>query len=161
MQILKPFAVFFTALLIMSLFNCKQESNIKEKKVAVITYINGEAVRIVDSAEESLHNGDVLKSGTIIKTMAGAVVDVTFSDKSIVRLKENSSLTLSLMGITNKGGMVTDLELKKGIIMNVVSKIEHDGYYDVKAPTAIAGVRGTIFEVSADKKQRFSLQRGM
>jgi len=128
--------------------------------VAIVTYISGEAVKVLDQTEEAIHHGDILYSDVTIKIKENAILDLTFSDKSIVRLKEKATLKLSLMAETKKGGHIHRLDLSKGKILNMVSKIKEDGDYTVTAPTAIAGVRGTVFEVIADEETTVFVAEG-
>ena len=160
MRIKSLSVLLISAVAILPHIQCKPDSNIKEKKVGVITFIKGDAVKITGNTEEPLHHGDILQSDLVIKTKDKSMVDITFSDKSIVRLKEFTTLKLSLMAESKKGGQLTDLELNTGKIVNVVNKINEDGHYTVKAPTAIAGVRGTVFEVSADTETTVFVAEG-
>jgi len=131
-----------TALLV----SCKGET-IKEHKTAVVTFMKGTAMVTKASGKEALHFGDVIDDGATIQTDAASVVDLSFTDHSILRIKPSTTVSLKTMGETKDGGLVTELNINTGKIVNSVKKLQKDSSYKVVSPTMVAGVRGTAFEV--------------
>jgi hypothetical protein len=75
------------------------------------------------------------------------------ADQDAVRIYENSVLGLDKLTITQTGAdKVTDtqLDLKAGRILGTVKKLSTASTYEVKIPNGVAGVRGTIYTLSAD-----------
>lgn len=135
---------------ILLLSQCKPPKEPNEKKFGIITFIKGDAFFVKGDKEEKLHNGDIIQPDSTIKTGKKSFLDITFNDHSIVRLKENTKVQLMEMALSKKGGHLTSLNINEGKIINVVSKVQEDGFYTVKSQTMVAGVRGTVFEVAIE-----------
>jgi hypothetical protein len=123
---------------------------------------------------QDVHVGDVLPSGSTIQTGHGSSVDFligpstqpvpqpvvanVFFDPSdhqtlnVVRVFENSVLAIDKMTATQTGAEeVTDtqLNLQAGRIMGSVKKLSNASRYEVKIPNGVAGIRGTVYSLSA------------
>ena len=73
-------------------------------------------------------------------------------DQDVVRVLEDSYLVVdSLSAKSTGGGNVTEtlLDLKKGSIFGSVKKQAAASRFEVKIPNGVAGIRGTIFMISA------------
>jgi hypothetical protein len=81
--------------------------------------------------------GQVVKSGDTLKTIEGSYLDVKLSSGTGFRIKENSILVVELESLEK-----IRLNSTKGSILSIVRKGVD---YQVKAATATAAVRGTIF----------------
>ena len=141
------YRLLISILLVYFLFSCK-ENNIKENKTAVVTFLTGKATLVTDSARKDLHFGDIINDGIIIETDKDSTADLTFSDKSIIRIKPETKLSLVQMFETNQGGMSAKIKMERGTVIHSVAKLVKDGSYQVDSPTMVAGVRGTAFEVT-------------
>jgi hypothetical protein len=123
--------------------------------------------------------GAVLKPGTVIQTAANSFVDIILGEgdfampvmgtaapaapspqvyqpnveQNIVRLYENTALGIDKLTAMNTGADVvteTQLDLKAGRILGNVRKMSAASKYEVKIPNGVAGIRGTIYTLSAD-----------
>jgi len=74
-------------------------------------------------------------------------------DQNFIRMQENTVLSLDKLTATDTGaGIVTDtqLDLRAGKIFGTVKKLSPASLYEVKIPNGVAGIRGTIYVISAD-----------
>jgi hypothetical protein len=75
------------------------------------------------------------------------------SQQNFVRIWENSLLGIDKLSITDTGAdTVTDtqLDLKAGHIFGNVKKMSAASKYEVKLPNGVAGIRGTIYDITAE-----------
>lgn len=93
------------------------------------------------------------KAGAAASASAGAGGSATPSpDQDVVRVLDDSYLVFdSLSAKTTTAGNVTEtlLDLKKGSIFGSVKKQAAASRFEVKIPNGVAGIRGTIFLISA------------
>jgi hypothetical protein len=128
----------------------------------------------------TLHAGDKLPAGTTIQTAAGSTVDLALdagggsspgtraiarptsgevssysssTERDVVRISENSVMAIDKLTAMDTGaGEVTEtqLDLQRGKIFGRVKKLAPASRYEVKIPNGVAGIRGTVYEISAD-----------
>jgi hypothetical protein len=70
-----------------------------------------------------------------------------------VRIFENTVLSVDKLTINKTGADTvteTQLDLKAGRIFGTVKKLSASSVYEVKIPNGVAGIRGTIYLISAD-----------
>ena len=141
-------AILKTAgLLVASLFlitvSCKEQANKEASRSMVIVFASGDASIVRNGETIPAKVGTVVKENDVIKTTQGTV-DLQSRDGSAVRVREMTTLSVSsLMGTKGE----TKIEMKHGQILANVKKASKDQEFNVVTPTAIAGVRGTTFEV--------------
>ena len=123
---------------------------------------------------QPLKPGDVVHPGTVIQTAAKSQVDlvlgdgsapvarptpsdmVTYqptADQNIVRMWENTLMGVDKLTSTHTGADVvteTQLDLKAGHITGQVKKASAASKYEVKIPNGVAGIRGTVYDISAE-----------
>jgi hypothetical protein len=122
-----------------------------------------------------LKGGDIVKPGTIIQTAAKASVDFALGSSSapvahpilpneglifqpnieqnIVRMWENTLMSIDKLTSTQTGAdevTETQLDLKAGHIFGMVKKMSAGSKYEVKIPSGVAGIRGTVFDITAE-----------
>jgi hypothetical protein len=127
------------------------------------------------NAGQLLKVGDVVKPGAVIQTAADSRVDFVLGDGSapaarpsppsdmlsysptaeqnVVRMWENTLLGVDKLIETKTGADVvteTQLDLKAGHILGTVKKMSSASKYEVKIPNGVAGVRGTVYDISAE-----------
>lgn len=129
-----------------------------------------------DSKPHPLKVGMIIKPGTTIQTATGMgnYVDLVLNNSHAteapeaspseiahytpkaeqdgIRIKENSVLVIDKLTITQTGADTvtdTELDLKAGTILGTVKKLSPTSKYEVKIPNGVAGIRGTIYELSA------------
>jgi hypothetical protein len=87
---------------------------------------------------------------------AGGATTVNYqpiATQDFVRIWENSALGIDKLTSMDTGnGTITDtqLDLKAGRIFGTVKKMSTDSRYEIKLPNGVAGIRGTIYEITAD-----------
>lgn len=170
-SLLNSLVVCGVALLIASPLAAQAADEIGAK---VIRIKGGAQYKVGTTGWQQLKVGDVLKSGAVIQTAANSHVDlaleerfsheahptpwqgITFQpnvDQNYVRLWENTLLGIDTLTSTQTGaGEVTEtqLDLKAGHIFGMVKKMSAGSKYEVKIPTGIAGIRGTVYDISAE-----------
>ncbi|HLX69269.1 MAG TPA: FecR domain-containing protein [Verrucomicrobiae bacterium] len=70
-----------------------------------------------------------------------------------IRIYENSVLVVDKLTVTQTGADTvtdTELDLKAGKILGTVKKLSPTSKYEVKIPNGVAGIRGTIYVLSAN-----------
>lgn len=146
--------------------------------LAKVVAIHGNAQYFMpgQSTPQPLREGMVIKSGMTIQTASGMgnYVDLVLynshaaeapsaspseiahytpkAEQDGIRIKENSVLLVDKLTITQTGADIvtdTELDLKSGTILGTVKKLSPQSKYEVKIPNGVAGIRGTIYEISA------------
>lgn len=105
--------------------------------------------------------GDVAETAVVPKPQP-AVVGSTISflptaAQNTIHLFEGTELCIDRLLSTETGADVvteTQLELKKGHIIGNVKKMSAASKYEVKLPKGVAGIRGTVYEITDDGKIR-------
>ena len=123
-----------------------------------------------------LKGGDIVKPGTVIQTAAGAFVDFALgsgsippvarpampgeglgfqpsADQNLVRLWGNTLLSIDKLTSTQTGAdevTETQLDLKAGHVFGMVKKMSAGSKYEVKIPNGVAGIRGTVYDITAE-----------
>jgi hypothetical protein len=123
---------------------------------------------------KQLKTGDMVRPGTLVQTAEKSRVDfvlgdgsapvarptggeaVTYQpmvDQNMVRMWENTLLGVDKLTETKTGADVvteTQLDLRAGHIFGMVKKMSSASKYEVKIPNGVAGVRGTVYDISAE-----------
>ncbi|MBM3499882.1 MAG: FecR domain-containing protein [Armatimonadetes bacterium] len=118
---------------------------------ATVTAIEGQAEVIAPGggAATAARVGLRVPPGSTVRTKAGGRVELQFDDRSLLRLDQNTEVTI-LSGPQERGVMVT-----LGNIWAKVQSVFGASKFKVKTPTVVAGVRGTILraEVTAEEAE--------
>jgi len=130
-----------------------------------------------DSTPHDVKVGMILKPGTTIQTASGPgnYVDLVLNNAAAVappggsgpsdishiqpkaeqdgvRINENTVLAVDKLSVNNTGADIvtdTEMDLKAGSILGTVKKLTPNSKYEVKIPNGVAGIRGTIYYLSA------------
>jgi len=127
------------------------------------------------NAGQLLKVGDLIQPGTAIQTAEKSRVDLVLGegsapgggppvagelltytptvDQNVVRVWENTLLGIDKLNITQTAGdevTETQLDLKAGHIFGAVKKLSAASKYEVKIPNGVAGIRGTVYDISAE-----------
>ncbi|MCM8773389.1 MAG: FecR domain-containing protein [Candidatus Omnitrophica bacterium] len=125
-----------------------------EERVGIIEEIKGKVeVKSSGGRWEEAKLGMVLREEDTIRTKGNsyALLSLRGEEEAIVEIKENSELMLSELGIDEEGVTRTLLDLAIGEVLIKVDKLRERGSnFEVKTPTSIVGVRGTIFSVKVE-----------
>jgi hypothetical protein len=93
-----------------------------------------------------------LNPKTVLKSGRGASAYLQVNGlTSVVKLTENTTVTLATMTATGPGrdaDTSTDLKLDGGTILGSVKKLSANSDYKVTVPNGVAGIRGTDFQVT-------------
>jgi hypothetical protein len=84
---------------------------------------------------------------------AGGSVYQPKTEQDAVRIFENTVLGIDKLTVDQTGADTvteTQLDLKAGSIFGAVKKLSAASKYEIKIPTGVAGIRGTIYFISAD-----------
>jgi hypothetical protein len=131
-----------------------------------------------DNVWQPLKVGTVLKSGNVVQTAAGSFVDIVINESAsapssrggasatptplsnqpasaqdVVRVLEDSVLAVDKLSAVQTGAdkvTETQLDLRSGKIFGTVKKMSAASRFEVKIPNGVAGVRGTVYFISAD-----------
>jgi hypothetical protein len=143
---------------------------------ARVARVKGEArYKVGSGAWQTLKRGDELGAGTIIETAVNSRVDITLggggtppsarpvvgevltyvptAEQNEVRIWENSRLALDKLTRTETGAepvTETQLDLQAGHIFGSVKKMSAASKYEVKIPNGVAGIRGTVYDISVE-----------
>ncbi len=90
---------------------------------------------------------DRLAGGETIMTGPNSMADVLMGERGYIRIREKSRVKIASL---KKEAQESDLELSMGGVMIFLSKLARKGAYEVKSPTQVAAVRGTIFQMSGE-----------
>lgn len=122
---------------------------------------------------QPLKVGDLLNAGAIIQTAADSRVDLILGEKDavaptknwgealqyqpvaeqdFVRVWENSVMAIDKLTVADTGMdkiRETQLDLRSGRIFGTVKRLGGGSKYEIKIPNGVAGIRGTIYSISA------------
>ena len=136
-------AGLLAASLLLAAVACKDQGSQEASRSMVIVFASGDASIVRNGESIPAKVGTVVQENDIIKTTQGTI-DLQSRDGSAVRVREMTTLSVAnLMGAKGE----TRIEMKHGQILANVKKASQDQEFNVVTPTAIAGVRGTTFEV--------------
>jgi hypothetical protein len=149
-----------------------------QQGVATVVRIKGAARYATGpKAGQLLKVGDTVQAGSVIQTADKSRVDLVLGeaaaappstttaatssmstyqptvDQDVIRLWENTLLGIDKLSVTQTGAdEVSDiqLDLKAGHIFGMVKKMSAASKFEVKIPNGVAGIRGTVFDISAE-----------
>lgn len=120
------------------------------KRAARVSFLKGEANLSRQGVSLPVSVGMPLYAKDKIVTQKGTRVEITFTDESIVRLSSFTVLVIRELPKKAEGGV--RLKQKLGKIWNRVTK--GTSGYRVETPTALAGVKGTVFGLNVASKEK-------
>lgn len=112
----------------------------------------------LDSAKFTYVKGDVLVSGNpatlgqlvskdaTIEVKSNSMAVIQFASAASITLKANSKLSIANLSKNESGKPVIELSQSSGSSFSKIAKGQSE--FSIKTPTAVAGVRGTSFELS-------------
>jgi hypothetical protein len=102
-------------------------------------------------------SGMKLGSGDTIRTKENSHLDLDFGGKAqaaVVRIAEKSSLKIDTYIASDKiEGRKITLDLAVGEVLVKVNKVKDESQFQVRTPTSIVGVRGTMFKVRTSQSE--------
>ncbi|MBI3088307.1 MAG: FecR domain-containing protein [Candidatus Omnitrophica bacterium] len=141
------------ALLSLSLASAHAQST----RQATVAEVRGDvSVKLAGGEWQPAAVGALLNEKDEIKTAAGGYAQLLLDENgqtAQVELKENSHMRLNTMSRDPEtGNKTTLLDLAIGRVLVHAEKLQGDSKFEVRTPTSTTGVRGTVFEVSAEKE---------
>lgn len=98
---------------------------------------------------KKLNMGMILKQGTIVRTKNGSTVELKTTVGDIIHLAPQTVFKLE----TGKDTTVKKFKLLMGKVWANVKKLNNKTRFMIKTPTAVAGVRGTVFTLVFNEKE--------
>jgi hypothetical protein len=117
-----------------------------------VSFIEGSATRTAEKGGKvALKDKSEVLQGDLIETQGSGRLELTMPDKSVVRLGPSSKLKLDKTSFSDDG-RTFKAKLMLGSIWSKVSSVfGSDKSFEIKTDRAVAGVRGTVFRLDADK----------
>lgn len=143
---MKKFSVFAVILIFLSVGCVKQE----ETRIISVVSSVGEVKIITQGKEISSNPGTVLRQNDSIITGNASFVDLSFLDKGIIRIGENSNINLEALA-ANETKENVSLNMQKGKLVVTISRLRKNSSFEVKTSTSVAAVRGTTLKVVSDE----------
>jgi hypothetical protein len=109
----------------------------------------GDVKIITGKTARAAVSGENLNGGQTIATGKNSMADISLAGKGIMRIQENSKISVASLA---KGGG-PDLDMEKGGVLVIMSKLSKGNTYQVKTHTQVSSVRGTIFQVAGDESR--------
>lgn len=91
-----------------------------------------------------------LTGGETIITGNASMADISMGGKGYMRIQEKSKISLAAL---KKRSDDPDLDMDRGGVIVIMSKLRKDDSYGVKTSTNVASVRGTMFQVNGDENE--------
>lgn len=152
MNWLKLNAIIYMATALL-LFSCgKKEAPVAEPEESFtfkVHFVLGDVKITGASGERSANQGESVAVSEIITTGKKSVVDLLYGKSGVIRVNENSRVTVT--SIADKSNSDTVMDMDNGKVFLTLTKLKGTGF-KVKTPTAVASVRGTSFTVQSDRK---------
>ncbi len=129
---------------------------------AVITYLEGQVqVRTgAGTAWSAAVPNQILQAKDEIRVLPGSRAELILDNQSVMRLAENTHLTLRQLDAEPVSGKeTTSVGLSLGKLWTRASKVFNpSSRLEVRTPTAIAGVQGTVYHVNVENERLTEIQ---
>ncbi len=120
-----------------------------ETRQGLISFFSGDVFIHHDGDEYFAQIGDLVEVEDVLIVEAASYCEVQFGDSAVVRIEENTEVAMKDISLS-PGETDIDLNMKSGSVLCKVKKLAGAEEFKVKTQTAVCGVRGTAFSVSAD-----------
>lgn len=119
-----------------------------------VSFLEGKATRTPEKGKPlPLALKGTVEQGDVLETGANGRLEVVLGDKSVVRLGPSSRLKLDTARFEETGREFKATLLLGKVWSKVTSVFGAERNFEVRTERAVAGVRGTVFRVDADKKK--------
>jgi hypothetical protein len=148
--------IISTAVAALVAVGCGEKKEQASLDSAKFTYVKGD---VLVSGKPATLGQTVIKDATIeVKNNSMAVLQ--FASAASITLKANTVLSIANLSKNDAGKPVIELSQSSGSSFSKIAKGQSD--FSIKTPTAVAGVRGTSFEleVGNGKTTRIKLLEG-
>ncbi len=127
-----------------------------EFEQGMITFFSGEVFILEEEEWWEVAIGDMLEKDDVLKTEAASYCEIQFGDTALVRVQENTEIAIRNVALT-PGEANVNVGMKEGSVLAKVKKLSGDDSCKVQTQTAVCGVRGTEFAVTADRAKGTNL----
>lgn len=100
---------------------------------------------------ERVRDGHEISTGDRVRTLDSSAASIIFFDNSVMRLDENTEITLTELHIDSENYLDqdVDVELLSGRVWSrIMNLLDLDSTYEVETSSVVATVRGTAFSMS-------------
>lgn len=125
----------------------------KTKGAAAVSSLQGKVEISTDGKKwGDVSKNDVLDPGMILRTGAGGKIKLVLDDGTAVVIGEMSQVRISKLDVDYASSdRTTEFDLESGAARASVSKLSSKtSQFEIRTPSAVAGVRGTDFAVELD-----------
>ncbi|MBI9101223.1 MAG: FecR domain-containing protein [Spirochaetales bacterium] len=139
----------FTILILVFIFTClyaggeTEAPTIKRPQTGTLVYLEGEVT--INGTEGVI--GDTIYDSDVLKTGFDSYCEVVFGEKNVFRLEAET--------IARLNWAESNLTLQQGAMGAVFNKLDNfiamDNEFEIKTPTTVAGVRGTVFYIKVEE----------
>jgi hypothetical protein len=124
------------------------------EELAEVTYCKGLAYKINGMNRVPLKVGDKLNSSDEVETDSGASMTITMPEHGVIKIFAPTRFKIPEIESNQK--KLSFLTLSFGSLWCSVKKLLQGESFEIKTPTATAGVRGTVFGVQYDPNQELT-----
>ncbi|MBN2402156.1 MAG: FecR domain-containing protein [Spirochaetes bacterium] len=126
------------AVILSGIISCSKK---QVNEAAIVSFVLGDVTiqRGADILKAEMR--EILKDGDIITTGGQSYMLVQMGTRLMFRVEAESRLEIK--SITELGR--NELNLTNGTVLSKLSKLKKDEQYNIKTPTTVASVRGTVF----------------
>jgi hypothetical protein len=120
----------------------------------VVTYVEGDASFVPkgSAAKQKLLSNTIVGPGDIVSTSANGKVEMIINRETVVRMKENTRMTVDAFRDPGKTSGRTKMGFNIGSVWTKMKRFRDKvSRFELELPTAIAGVHGTVYEATIDK----------
>ena len=141
-----PLLLILPLILLSPCFLCGEEN--ENEGIGTITFIKGTCqIREEDGEYKTAGLDQIVLSSDTVKTMEGSEAEITISDGNVVKITEDSEVTLNNWQIREESH--TDIGILFGSIKLFIKRFSREkDDFSINTATITAGVRGTEFDVS-------------
>ncbi|MBN2121391.1 MAG: FecR domain-containing protein [Candidatus Omnitrophica bacterium] len=116
------------------------------EEVGQITCVTGrvDVLRPDSQMAEPLREGQSIWVGDIIRTKSNSKAEITFKDKSILRMAQNSKVRIKDYKLAENNGRETaTIDLKRGKLRTIIAKMKSGADFNINTPNAQGKITGS------------------
>ncbi|MEW5814569.1 MAG: FecR domain-containing protein, partial [Spirochaetota bacterium] len=126
---------------------------IPEINQGLITFYSGDVSIKQSEKWIEAQIGDLLEKDDFLKTGPGSYCEIQFGDTAVVRVQEDTEISMSTIALTPDEANV-GMKMAFGSVLCKVQKLTGSEKFKVQTQTAVCGVRGTEFAVKVTKDNK-------
>ena len=125
----------------------------------IVLFCVGDVTVVTTSSQEKpLAIKDTVSEGDSVKTGRQSFVTIQFKDTGVIRIQENSLVTMISLFSQDRGELFID----HGQVLSKLKRLQKGREYRIKTPTAVASVRGTEYSTGyINGKSLVAVRKGL